>query len=560
MGSQVYGGAELAAALHTMPLYGLDLRLWLEWPAGRGERRLLTENMQELADAGGVTVWVAAPGASAVVLDGCRDLASSSSDGGEPWTRYVPCGLTDRPAFASDADGRLVPRDGPVVMAAGGVAIVSRPEAVVEEALERYQTVWTRPGLTYLDLSVLGDGRLALRYADQTLLAIGSRELRRVLRGAGWADEDLCVVSEVSLDQAPVFNEHLRTLAGGLGVDIYSRMPESLLVIRDGHPRALAADGRPAEWHRTSAPGAPSDDARWRSEDGWLEPGEVATPPTDRPLSIHAAGARSLESLSSAGERRPAHISLSAADLRRPGVPWLARQLTVNAEPLRLCVETDCSADRASDEGIPSPNLFLVGHADVPPPMTEARRWLRVHAAPESAVLASTVEAYAPLRVRDQLTGERTYLLPAGWLDRVSVVADPVTTGAPPSPLVLRCTGADHGIDGLPNELVTWPHPEPTQAFALVPSEVDVPDVVVLHRRRPEPQPGHRLLELLVENGAAIDVAASAALVARLPLVRSRMMDLVVAGIEIIATRSTAERVRVTRRLEVRRGRWRPSG
>src|SRR5262245_8678138 len=59
----VHGGRELAGALGSVPLYGLDLRLWIGWH-DQPDRTLPESDLYELADLTGATVWVPSVGAS----------------------------------------------------------------------------------------------------------------------------------------------------------------------------------------------------------------------------------------------------------------------------------------------------------------------------------------------------------------------------------------------------------------------------------------------------------------------------------------------------------------
>ena len=77
--------------------------------------------------------------------------------------------------------------------------------------------------------------------------------------------------------------------------------------------------------------------------------------------------------------------------------------------------------------------------------------------------------AYQPSANLQHLVNTRnTYLLPAAWLDRVRLVGAYTVdahglagehTDVPSTSLMLRCSGARHGADGLPNEVVRWAPP-----------------------------------------------------------------------------------------------------
>ncbi|MGC4769028.1 hypothetical protein ACLQ25_08585 [Micromonospora sp. DT44] len=106
----VHGGEQLAALLGDLPLYGSDLRLWVTWPSDPQEQRGLAEQARDLAEQTGATVWTPAPGGSAELVDGGRDLRALAPAGnaGE-WHAYRPGSAAGPLALRATPDGLLVP-------------------------------------------------------------------------------------------------------------------------------------------------------------------------------------------------------------------------------------------------------------------------------------------------------------------------------------------------------------------------------------------------------------------------------------------------------------------
>ena len=166
-------------------------------------------NLALLADATGATVWAPAePGATA-----CSTAALTS-----PWwirTGGPPGGsrTVSQDQFESDVDGRLVPIGGVDVASTPGIPLVSGH--LGQPRLE--PTAW--PGFA-CHLPILPGGRIGMRYADGTLLAIGPRQFAQSLRDHGWSGEDVVVVSPVTPEQAAGTRRHLAVLTAQLGATI----------------------------------------------------------------------------------------------------------------------------------------------------------------------------------------------------------------------------------------------------------------------------------------------------------------------------------------------------
>jgi hypothetical protein len=212
---------DLAMALTRLPLHRVELRMWLTWPEPAEEVRRLRRGLAELAEYTATTVWAPEPGGRVVILDGCRDLAVTGPDMSPGrWERY---GATNSRAFQTDVDGRLVPAGGVAATSHPGVPVVSVPLEREREFAPHYPALvarrdrderWRSPGGAFhADVAVLADGRLALRYTDDSLLAIGERQWRDVLSRAGWHGADVVLLAPVPPERSNGVRRHAQILA-----------------------------------------------------------------------------------------------------------------------------------------------------------------------------------------------------------------------------------------------------------------------------------------------------------------------------------------------------------
>ncbi|ROO60219.1 hypothetical protein EDC02_2078 [Micromonospora sp. Llam0] len=625
----VASGTDLAAALAAVPLYGGDLRVWPQVPdhqpaseqdspvggdpAGRisdpagprvdpADRVLypdlgaevtagLTAYLTELAGRVGATVWAPPTGSRVVLLDGVRDLAIRDRDGHlRGWQAFRPPGPEHPDRFWSDRDGRLVPVGGtmdaggsdadmagdePPAPAASGAELVSVASEARQAALRRWKTVQRRDGQFRVELAVLDDGRLAARHGDGGLLALGPRELQALLRRAGWTGQDLALLISVPPERFGHLRAHVTALADQVPAEIWVPEPGARLAVVQGQPRSLRTAGEPARWCRIApaAPGATdlvTVSGRWRSHDGWLVPAPAsALVPAPTPAGRdRTATDPPVGDLPPAGQR-PSMVP-AARGSRGHGVTWLPERPTVNAEPFELYVPVGLPAARIAADGLPTAELFVVGQLD-PDRLRSTHPGavvLRLSVAPGGAVATTGLDDTAPADVRHLIRGVDSYLLPAGWLDRVQVTQGWTPTGPgewqaqselAPTPLLLRCTGARHGVDGLPNEVVRWPAGRRgSTAYALLPATgAPDDDHVALRDARPDvPGAPARLVQLRIEPGQAVDVAASAARIAALATVRTRLVRLNAAGVEWLLPPRNYDRATVTRVYDAEGDRW----
>ncbi|GLZ01988.1 hypothetical protein Acsp02_92390 [Actinoplanes sp. NBRC 103695] len=564
-------GQDIAAALSSIPLYGGDLRLWLRWPDGAAEQRLLTRQVAALAEATGATVWTPRPGGEVVLLRGCRDLAARDGSGEiTGWIGHRPPATTTTARFATDRDGRLMPSGPPVIFGAGAVTMVSTGRRSEEALREQYAGARAEPGTVLVDLTILEDGRLALRHADGADLAAGPAELHAHLEDAGWQGEDLLLLTPVVADRAAGLHEHLLALESDLGVEIWSLEPGAEVSVVDGLPQSVGERQQPARWVRAGNLGDDSGTGRWRNDDGWLIPRRRRIVARARvPAPVVPTEPPPPERVLPAPSPRPA-LTVPSRSSRPHGVRWLPGDLEVNAEPVDLWIGSEWPAERVATDGVPGTNLFLIGQLDGEK-MARAhpRRHLLCLRVGAGGAVAMSRLADVPTELRHQAIEGGAFLLPAGWLDRTRLQAaypvDPdgqpgERTELSPNPVTLRFTGARHGMDGLSNDVVPWPRSERgVGAWAVLtesPSRLD-DDYLRLHVRRPEVTPGGRLVHLHVAANRAIDVPATASRLVELASVRSRLPELVAGGVTLLLPRRAWERTRVDQVLRPDGDRWR---
>jgi len=233
-------------------------------------------------------------------------------------------------------------------------------------------------------------------------------------------------------------------------------------------------------------------------------------------------------------------------------VHWLPPAPVVNVRPIDLYLWTPVATDVVEGWGLPSADLFLLAGQD-PLRLADRRRdgyLLRVLAPEHTAVDLHEHgrEAPAPVQQRLQDTG-CTHLLPLAWMADLRVTArfdldgrggisarSDLGAGA----LAIRFEGADHGVPGLPNEVVHWPD-KGQRADAptyLMLSDVDLLDqsilqrgYVSLSRKRPAFDNSRQVLEIKVRKRRAIDVPATLNTLSGLPVV-GRLHDFV--GLDLL--------------------------
>ncbi|MFC0530939.1 hypothetical protein [Phytohabitans kaempferiae] len=566
-----YGGQDLAAALSSIHLYGGDLRLWLSWPQDAAEHNQLETQLAALAEATGATVWAPAAGGAAVLLHGCRDLSSRDRSGNVArWQDYRPPHAREAPRFTTDLDGRLVPTADPAATTIGGVTIVSTRRESAGTLRSRYAGLTAEKGTALLDLTVLADGRLAMSYLDGGHLAVGGGVLRATLASRGWTGEDLLLLTPVAPNALTGLREHLAILEAELGTEFWSLPPGATVVAAAGTARAVDEQGRPTDWLRAGRPAADSIGSRWRNDDGRLVADHQSTA-GERTVPIPAPASAAPPPQPVLPPPSPYQVRPASGFGDAHGVPWIPQQPQVNAEPVRMWLSCAWPPGRAAVEGIPTADLFLIGDLDGArvARANPGRYLLCLRVGPGSAIDLSRIDAM-PDNLRQQIgdsAGVGSFLLPAAWLGQVQLLAGyRVDTNGrprdhvelPDEPVLLRCAGAAHGVDGLPNEVVRWPASS-REGWVVLPPAPPQGDFVEVHPRRPEVRAGHRLARLRLGAGAAIDVAASAAGLSGLASARSRLPDLLVSGIDVALPPASYQHTRVNQIRYADGTRWRPA-
>ncbi|WFE25483.1 hypothetical protein O7623_19050 [Solwaraspora sp. WMMD791] len=599
-----HDGQDLAAALAQIPLYGGDLRLWLRWPDDpTGHHRIATQ-LAVLAETTGATVWAPAPGGEAVLLPGCRDLGARDRAGNVTrWQEYRPPHAISAPMFTTDLDGRLVPAAGPQAGALGAVTVVSTRRATPATLGTRYAGLTAQPGSRLLDLSLLDDGRLALSYLDGSCLAVAGAVLRALLVNLGWTGEDLLLLTPVPPDAADGLCAHLTVLESALGVELWSLPPGASVEVRDGCARAVDGQRRPADWLRAGRAGPVPIGSRWYTDDGCLLPARreaswlsdrlddrlsapaLAPPPAAPAAAPPPAAPAAAPPPAAPAAAPPPHRLLPAPSPHRVvvsrradvghGVPWVPDDPLVNATPIRLWLSSPCPPGRAAVEGIPAAGLFLV--ADLDGTRVAAANpgsyLLCLGVGAGGAIDLSQVDA-APVGVPapqgDGFDAAGRFLLPAAWLDQVRLLAGYRVDDSgrprrqvrlPAEPALLRCTGARHGIDGLPDEAVRWPGG--ARAWVILPAAPEAPavgDALDAWLRRPAVRAGRRLARVRIPAGTAIDVRASAAVLAGLASVRNRLPELLMNEVDLVLPATSYDRVRADQLRYADGDRWRRLG
>ena len=243
------------------------------------------------------------------------------------------------------------------------------------------------------------------------------------------------------------------------------------------------------------------------------------------------------------------------------GVPWLPPNPVRNRHALDLYLFTPS----AVGSQVASPDLFLLAGAD---PLRMAERvgggyLLRIAAPAEGAVDLAEHAGEVPASLKGRLEETAcTHLLPAAWFGDLRVTARYDLDGRggvaarhdlSPTELTMRFDGADHGVPGLPNEVVNWPgkgQPAAKSVAYLVLPETGAPSAdlvkrgyVTLLRTRPAVGVGTRVLEVRVRQRRAIDMPATLGMLGR--MTGARLQDFV--GLDLLLSVDDLEMAMVTK-------------
>lgn len=222
-------------------------------------------------------------------------------------------------------------------------------------------------------------------------------------------------------------------------------------------------------------------------------------------------------------------------------VSWLSPSVVVNQQQVEVYVWLPPPSAHAGDWVVSSADVFLLAEAD-PARLADRHRsgqLLRLTAPARTAVDLSGHSDRAPETVRQRILDHGgSYLLPLAWISRYRLTGrfDVDSAGnltarvdaAQPeflaSVLDIWFDGADHGVPGLPNEVVAWPGADlraDTPSYLVLPDAepFDHSGFVPLTRQRPELTQGSRVLEIKVRRRRAIDVPATLHRLADLPMI-----------------------------------------
>jgi hypothetical protein len=273
------GGVEFATLVTaSLDVVQPDVQLALTWPTDAAACTALDVELVRFADAINRTVWVPQPQGAAFVLPGCGEFMAVDEVGAPSVWRAYPSRLAEgwRPRLGSDVDGRLVPLGEVVTASFLGVRCVSVPRSQIEQLRGWYESVRPCEGLFPVDLAVLADGRLGVLNDSGIPMAIGPRALRTLLREAGWAGEDLLLLTQ---PPAPYWNavvDHAQSLADQLTADIWlPTLGADVWVQLDGSLAAQMPDGSAKAWQVVAYRASAGVDSRLA--DGIPVPAALAT-------------------------------------------------------------------------------------------------------------------------------------------------------------------------------------------------------------------------------------------------------------------------------------------
>jgi hypothetical protein len=249
-------------------------------------------------------------------------------------------------------------------------------------------------------------------------------------------------------------------------------------------------------------------------------------------------------------------------------VAWLPDEPSVNPHPIDLYVwvpATEMASIEPDEWALPASEPYLLAGQD---PLRLADRrpdghLLRV-SVPEHAsidLFEHLLEAPKPVRAQASDAGA-SHLLPLPWLCDLRVTARYDLDGRggitarrdiDPGALAIRFEGADHGVPGLPGDVVRWPEKGQranAPCYLMLPENTALDRRIVrrgyvpLARRKPVLQDGHVLMEVRIRRRRAIDVPATLSTLRGLP-VAGRMHDLV--GLDLLLSEEDLGQAVLTR-------------
>jgi hypothetical protein len=420
---------------------------------------------------------------------------------GSTWIAVQPPRFaTSLDSWFTFAEGRIRPRNG----------IASLPLADGVVFTDRDSFVATRSAVASLlddSLTTIGvpveDGRFRLTGWAGEVSALDGPGFAAVLGDRWLYGIDLRLWLSWPRDPSAqsVLRENLASLADALGASVWAPPVGGSALVVDGELVARDRSGAVAGWqafHPAGRVGAVllGSDALGRLVVGGAPP--VVAPATS---------------------------GVAAVVRRRPrGVDGV-----VNESVLELVVESAWPVERVAREGLPVASLQVVGSlAEL---STGAPHDLHFSTRIENGGGPQGGGPKFKIRVRVQpggaLKNPAGWLIPAALLDRTTIVESG-------RPLVFRSK------TGIPEDAPRLSRP--LEAYAVPPTTA--PDFLPAYRN--EPATG-RSVRLRLEPGQAIDVTAAAQQADETPLLRTRLPELRLAGVELLIPRSEYPKIAVRR-------------
>ena len=248
---------------------------------------------------------------------------------------------------------------------------------------------------------------------------------------------------------------------------------------------------------------------------------------------------RTLGSDTVSAEPLAPRASIGSPKRRAHGIDWLPPRPWTNTSPIDLFVWSSFAPVQLAGDGLPTSDLFLLASSDVARICRGHRSGhvLRLVVPPGRAVELAPYAGKVPARMQHRVRESwATHLIPLVWLSDVTVREVCYLDGRdepggrrpwPGGSLPVRFVGAAHGVPNLPHEVVRWPaRRQHARAHMTLPHDPSIivarlqayPGWLPLYHDTPHVPAGHYLLDLDIEHRAAIDLPATLATLAEIPV------------------------------------------
>lgn len=226
------------------------------------------------------------------------------------------------------------------------------------------------------------------------------------------------------------------------------------------------------------------------------------------------------------------------------GISWLERSHAVNAEPMVVYIWADRPALTLLSVGLSTADLFLTGRLDAGRLASSRGRGciLRVEVPAGIAVDVLAMADHIPANLQHRLReSSDTYLIPVGLLSEVAITdvyeldgrGGFVATHDVSAGIGVGFAGADHGVPGLPNDVVRWPHRARSEGkvYLVMPEDprqvterlLTHPGWLPVFRERPIARAGFHILVLRIGDRHAIDLPATVERLAEVALAQPEL-------------------------------------